>query len=489
MTEVSCIFPSSSLCILGDFLTLLFLFYPETYAYDDIPAGMELFVDYGESYFTSRENIYGPIPNMEDYEHGDHILAHMSELIDEIEYHENVVEHVGDNVCKEEGYCVANRDLWRWEIESDLLQLLHDLGTTWKSRPLLTLPENATHVDYLLEYGTQFLHYNRSVRSLEWLRENGICTDNIRPGNSTIPQAGRGGFATRNIPKGEVVAPVPLIHIPNRSIYNMYEVMVDTTYAQHSVVRNVSAIVGHQLLLNYCFGHRQSTLLLCPYGVGMGLINHSKEKQNTKLVWSTKGTRHPEWREQRVDEWATSHHAGLAFELIALRDIERDEEIFISYGEEWEQAFKKHVENWKPPPGGDQYYPSPVLNEMDDAVIRTVAEGSYNPENDKILYCREIYRQYAGWNEESPYDFQNCRALERFVGPDGEFRYIVQTYAEVEGKTQCFEKDRFIIFDMPRDGFNFRDALYALDHSQRWAFRHDIRIPDELMPEAWKNLP
>ena len=224
-------------------------------------------------------------------------------------------------------------------------------------------------------------------------------------------------------------------------------------------------------------------------GVGVGLINHSKEKVNTKIQWSVKGTRHPEWLEQSIDVWGTSDHAGLAFDLIALRDIEKDEEIFIDYSDEWQQAWDQHVQKWNPPPGSHQYQPASILNEMHDAVIRTVSEGSYNPETDKILYCREIYREYAGAHEESPYDFQTCRALHRYVGPDGEYRYIVETFSEIEGEWFCFERGHFIIFDLPRDGFNFRDALYALDHSQRWAFRHDLRIPDELMPEAWKNLP
>eukprot|EP00550_Attheya_septentrionalis_P001234 CAMPEP_0198283790 /NCGR_PEP_ID=MMETSP1449-20131203/3391_1 /TAXON_ID=420275 /ORGANISM="Attheya septentrionalis, Strain CCMP2084" /LENGTH=79 /DNA_ID=CAMNT_0043980625 /DNA_START=7 /DNA_END=243 /DNA_ORIENTATION=+ len=34
-------------------------------------------------------------------------------------------------------------------------------------------------------------------RSVEWLKENGKCLDNIKAGNSTIPEAGRGAFATR----------------------------------------------------------------------------------------------------------------------------------------------------------------------------------------------------------------------------------------------------------------------------------------------------
>lgn len=450
---------------------------------------MEIFVDYGASYFPSRENIFGPIPVLEDYHYGDALLHNLHHLLDTVERVERVVEYSNEEqICRADAYCVPDLEQWRYDLESDFLELGHSLGEVWKSRPLLTLPENATHVDYLLEYGTQYMYYNRSVRSLEWLEENGQCADNIKPGNSTIPQAGRGGFATRHIAAGALVAPVPLIHVVNRSIYNMYDTIVDNNWHHHSVVRNESAIIGYQLILNYCFGHRDSTLLLCPYGIGAGLINHSKERANAKMVWSTKGSRHPEWLDQRMEDWESADHSGLAFDLIALRDIEKDEEILIDYGDEWQEAWERHVRNWKPPPRSDEYQPSTVLNEMTDSVVRTIKEGSYNPESDKILYCREIFRDFAGATDDSEYDFQTCRALKRYQTADGETRYVVQTYAEIEDKWHCYEDNHFVIFDFPRDGFNFRDAMYAFDHSQPWAFRHDMRIPEELMPEKWKNL-
>lgn len=30
--------------------------------------------------------------------------------------------------------------------------------------------------------------------------------------------------------------------------------------------RDISKPIGQQLLLNYCFGHSSSSMLLCPYG-------------------------------------------------------------------------------------------------------------------------------------------------------------------------------------------------------------------------------
>lgn len=411
----------------------------------------------------------------------------MMDMLAEVEWIEDYFEEEEEQ-CRG-SHCMADEDAWRFDLHSDMLKTSRDLGVIWKARPLLTLPENATHVDYLLENGIKYLEYNRSVRDLKWLEENGLCLDNLKPGESTIRQAGRGAFASRHIPKGEVVVPMPLIHIPDRSIYNMYGSIVAEDPRYHSVKRNVSDIIGYQLLLNYCFGHSQSTLLLCPYGAGASLINHpiSKDKANVRLQWSTKGTRHPEWLEHPIDQWGETQHTGLAFDVVALRDIVEDEEVFLWYGDEWEAAWKKHVETWQPPPGSHEYEPSLRLNEMYDIPIRTVSEGSYHPENDKILYCRDVYLLLAGARSPSPYEFHACRALDRYLGPDDEFRYLVETYTEVEGKAECWEDDLFVLFDLPRDGFHFRDALYSLDHSQEWAFRHDLRIPDELMPEQWLN--
>ena len=54
--------------------------------------------------------------------------------------------------------------------------------------------------------------------SLEWLRRNGYCLDNIMPKTSRIKEAGRGAFATRDISQGSIVAPVPVVQLSRASI-------------------------------------------------------------------------------------------------------------------------------------------------------------------------------------------------------------------------------------------------------------------------------
>ena len=57
---------------------------------------------------------------------------------------------------------------------------------------------------------------------------------------------------------------------------------IDVKFMQEYHQMEVS---NRQLLINYCFGHRKSEILLCPT-TSVALVNHSKEKANAKIRWS-----------------------------------------------------------------------------------------------------------------------------------------------------------------------------------------------------------
>ena len=83
-------------------------------------------------------------------------------------------------------------------------------------------------------------------RSVEWIKANGVCLDSIRPGQSNILGAGRGAFAQGFIREGDIVSPVPLINVADRSLFNIYEEFVDDETGEVEV-----GVIGQQLLLNY----------------------------------------------------------------------------------------------------------------------------------------------------------------------------------------------------------------------------------------------
>jgi SET domain len=384
------------------------------------------------------------------------------------------------------------------DFERGVWKLILATRKIWKSKMLHALPGvNSTLADLeqlMATGGTRWLHFNASIRSQEYMDEHGQCMDNIRNEISAIPHAGRGAFASRFIPKGGLVSPAPLIHIPNRSAFTIYD-----QHANHKGkwVRDVSRPVHHQLLLNYCFGHRDSTLLLCPYGLLSGLINHDSKNPNTELRWTNRRRlRHPEWLERPIREWGRIRHTGLSFDFVALRDIEQGEEVTINYGPEWERAWEEHVKKFDTP--RPRYIPAFELNKVLDLRIPTVDET--NDYFDQVLMgCREHYLPH-NHGVKSFYDVEEdgdpfflCRVLERKSG-GGVYRYTAEVYErrtylkdDHDREDSYQDKSKLILFDLPRDAFFFRDLPYERDHHMPWAFRHDMRIPDDLFPDVWRN--
>jgi hypothetical protein len=475
----------------------------------DIRAGAELFVDYGNDYFTGREYLYGPIPLLEDYDEADDVLRGFVNVRDSLIVSPVVKQpaavcddeedaDAAEQTCTATSHAETFTDSQR--VVRDLFALVTEILGDFRARVGRALPDDVTTIDAILHAGgTSMQFYNRSIQSIAWLEEHGQCMDNIRPGNesSSIPQAGRGAFANRFIAAGATVAPAPLIHVADREQLVMYDGIHTGSATGNGDAdkaderqRDTSAPMHHQLLLNYCFGHGRSTLLLCPYGALTSLINHSPVP-NARIVWSDKATRNKEWFDLPVDDWADKDHAGLAFDYVAIRDIQQDEEVLIDYGNEWQEAWDKHVAEWKPPRNAASYQPAFELDSDLGLVLKTEDEESYEHVDHLTLLCHEAYRVMSGleanyWNEDKLY---TCRVVDRFPSDSGQWLYMAEIYEETDDAEDetCSNILSEVMFAVPRDAFCFEDRYYSRDHAQTWSFRHDMRIPDELMPAAWMN--
>ena len=107
-------------------------------------------------------------------------------------------------------------------------------------------------------------HKGLNPHTPEWIEQNGMCLENILPFPSTLQHAGQGAFTQYRIRKGEIVMPAPLLQIMDREALALWDEETDER-------------VNDQLLLNYCFGHSESTLLLCPDTQAV-LINHCSKR-------------------------------------------------------------------------------------------------------------------------------------------------------------------------------------------------------------------
>jgi hypothetical protein len=195
-----------------------------------------------------------------------------------------------------------------------------DLWNIIKTFPYATRERQALPVkhDDAVRAIYEDIEKENSIRSVEHLKEHGKCMDNIVADISSITHAGRGAFATRFIPKGGLVAPAPLVHIADKATTNIY-------------TRDETALVTHQIILNYMFGHPNSTVSLFPYSSNVAYINHHATEYNTEVRWANDFSffHKDEWLSKSVDFLEKQWTTGLMLEFIALRDIQAGEEVSV----------------------------------------------------------------------------------------------------------------------------------------------------------------
>lgn len=486
----------------------------------DVQEGSELFVDYGPNWFLTRDALFSLVPLGENYERAQLFLKEYGKLL------------VGSYDATD---LVEEKMKLSEEARKDLWNIIKNFPYATRERQALPLIHNdalrAIHEDI------QTVEVENSIRSLEFLKVHGKCVDNIAPGNSTIPDAGRGAFATRFIPKGGLVAPAPVVHIVDKNTVNMYAEMIGP---YGNVVRNESAVIGKQLILNYMFGHPNSTMLLFPYSSNVNYINHHSTKHNAYLRWTQDFDffHHRDWLERTVESLEDQWTSGLMLEFIATRDIQPGEEVFINYGDEWQKAWDEHVKNWEAIPpekdynnltlwaqetamssGKDGYVRAEVFNTQIKTPIRTVDEQKTDPYPQSLeLQCLVrvgwdasylhapltiplIKRQ---WSEE--YDnepdgdliFHPCNITWRHNIQDlddqvDEEQYHEYAYDAELNVRKTFEDviihETHVVTHIPWKAIRFFNKPYTDDVFLKKAFRHEMALPEGVWPEAWLNLP
>jgi SET domain len=338
-------------------------------------------------------------------------------------------------------------------------------------------------------------------RPISWLRQHGTCGDHLTARPSTLRQAGMGAFATRTLPASTIVAALPMIHIADRDRLDMYNLFPNEK--GEWAIGDDTTVQGRQLLLNYCFGHAESTMLLCPYGPMASYINHNRTLANVRLQWGSprKGNHAPQLLEETVDHIRSSYKsAKLAMELVAIREIQAGEEIFLDYGDEWEAAWRSHVANWIPVPDALMYFSAHQLNEFHDKSVRLRTAYEENeeqryPDNVQLMcdvscyFEAELVQELhaAGMLDEYLWkrnrSWWPCAILDSGLGSKGEYMYAIV----LKDVNEPFEE--FVVQDVPRDIIHFVDHPYSSDTYLPNVFRHDIRIPDKIFPQSWRNLP
>mmetsp|Transcript_28070 Transcript_28070/g.32733 ORF Transcript_28070/g.32733 Transcript_28070/m.32733 type:complete len:660 (+) Transcript_28070:84-2063(+) len=471
-------------------------------ATQDIPAGGEIFADYGETWLDARRGTFADfVPRSKDFEIAVTILEKL--------------------VAQEKDTCITK----------EMIQVAGDTTDLFSPRAAMII-KNLEHLNDTLDefmQGFKNLTTDESKmkelamttvvkRDMNWIRENGVCMTKIKPDTSTITIAGRGAFAQVNIEKGDIVVPAPLLNIVDRDKMIMYEEEDnDDDNYEFETVPDFDSPLGYQLLMNYCFGHMNSKLLVCPQSAAIN-INHCSTRTrnngeeygscgpdgpNAKLKWASGWDPDTEdWLKMSINlitDLTAEGSRGLSMEIVALRDIQPGEEIFIDYGKNWEKAWETHVEKWVPYTPDDYIY-EPLKSISD---IRTLSEQETNPYPENIqTICYFDYEDVKPSVEpededmDDGYEYVDEMDGEEFITKYGIEREksvypceIVDRFSTTYSVRIIQTKRKVYIADYPMESVTLRMKRYTSDQDLYGSFRHFIEIDDDIFPEEWKTEP
>jgi len=237
-----------------------------------------------------------------------------------------------------------------------------------------------------------------------------------------------------------------------------------------------------------------------------------------------------EWRNKSIIEIQEQTSRGLSFELYALRNITVGEEITMDYGDEWDEAWRKHVVEWSlnsDNANANAAYTSVVEMNSDDNThvpVKTKVERESDPypanigtvcfywvgppmqkkieawrnTNDFDIDSAKSIRKYAQngkkFYPDSPADEEKlgeywpCEVYFRDINRKGEEIYTVRIFAKSDTSDPPWwlteNVPEFVQF-LPRKSIRFVNLPNHSEQFLRGAFRHPIGIRDGLLPAHW----
>ena len=272
------------------------------------------------SWFITREEWFGIVPFREDYPRAEELIKTFEQKVGPQQFTS--------------------------ELRSDVYDFMTGVKLAAASRTIQALPKTVSHFQTVAEEGIHAYYQKFASRTTEELEQTGRCIDTMSPGPSTITQAGRGAFAKRSFVAGDVVTGTPVLYTHRPDFMRIYD---GDWFHLSTSTPDKSKLKTHSIVMNYCWNHVSSSLFLCPYGYGVNYINHNQTLANVKMQWTPAGImgQRSEYLHQSPEAMDHLSSPGLVMDIVATREIQPGEELFLNYGDAWEQAWNDHVRDFE----------------------------------------------------------------------------------------------------------------------------------------------
>jgi hypothetical protein len=288
-----------------------------------ISAGEELFVSYGERWLIGRPE-FKDVPLLENFREVDQIAASiwsMLQLEGAAAIRREAVGHLLETVKnsmisnhRTKGAMNNVLDLERLEL---LLQRNGTAKMTVEARSQTWLDTHGFCLDHSKQKG--WLNGVVAIDLLIFIVSLS-STSKVYVKDSTLSQAGKGAFSRRSLKSGTVIHTSPVIATPRHLLENM-----DNN-------TQIASINSKQLLINYHFGHSNSTILFLPL-TQMIAINHNTARTkhgtapNARVEFSTHESKTRYLLQRSLVDIFAERYSSLLLDVIATRDIAPDEEV------------------------------------------------------------------------------------------------------------------------------------------------------------------
>jgi hypothetical protein len=483
----------------------------------DIETNEELFIDYNGAHFTADHpylasnklfpDLYGKdnhtakkvttvsdtckgLPLAEDYQQADDIVDGLWNL------HETLLQEHQQSFTTAQWMDI----LYRIRQTRELLILDDDDDDNEEDDDDDSDDDRRSHVVSLLPRNFDELQQTVQLGgvaefeiAMNTRKEQPVCLDTVQDSRSS-----------KAFRKGDVVAVSPLV--------------VTTKDAMH-IVSDTNATT--QILQKFCFGHRHSELLFCPT-TNVATIRHhagrSKGMANVKIQWdmeSITGTADvlasplQDFLNQMND---TAMHTSptltskrLAFQYVALRDIAKGEQLWMDFGDEYQNALDQYSKKRKLQVETRQSHPEDIVLSADlpyfyqyecnlypnmkvqagqeyrsweDFFSNRMMNRQNWPNHFAMLYQKN---EYASWYPCNVVDSQS----------DGHFDievYHKGYQSDYHGSDEDDDKIIRRLYNCPKDRIRFVEAPYqSLPLFDPLAFRRYIPISDDIFPLHWRH--